>query len=110
QFERTLEYVKQRRAFGRAVGSFQHNRFVLAELATKLDATQAFVDRCIEQHVAGRLSAVDAAKVKWWTAEVQNDVIDACVQLHGGYGYMLEYDVARAWADARVTKIWAGTN
>lgn len=83
QLELTLEYVKQRRAFGRPVGTFQHNRFVLAELATKLDVTQAFVDRCIARQVAGRLTAVDAAKAKWWTAELQNEVIDACVQLHG---------------------------
>ena len=108
-FETTLDYVKQRRAFGRPIGSFQHSRFLLAELATELDVTQAFIDRCIELHVEHELSGVDAAKAKWWSADVQNRVIDACVQLHGGYGYMTEYAVTRAWADARVSKIWAGS-
>ena len=106
----TIGYVKERKAFGRAVGSFQHNRFLLAELVTQLDVAQAYVDRCVEAHVAGRLTAVDAAKAKWCTAEMQNRALDACVQLHGGYGYMQEYEVARAWCDARVTTIWAGSN
>jgi long-chain-acyl-CoA dehydrogenase len=106
----TLEYVKERRAFGQAIGSFQNSRFTLAELDTELDVAQVYVDRCVEAHVGGELSAVDAAKAKWWTAEVQNKAIDACLQLHGGYGYMEEYRVGRAWADARVTKIYAGTN
>jgi alkylation response protein AidB-like acyl-CoA dehydrogenase len=106
----TLEYVKERRAFGKPIGTFQHNRFLIAELATELDVTQAYVDRCVEAHVAGELSAVDAAKAKWWSADVQNRVIDHCVQLYGGYGYMSEYRVAQAWVDARVTKIWAGSN
>ncbi|HEY4276806.1 MAG TPA: acyl-CoA dehydrogenase family protein [Conexibacter sp.] len=110
QVEATLAYVRERHAFGRPVGSFQANRFLLAEIVTELDVTRAYVDRCVEAHVAGRLGPVDAAKAKWWAAEVQNRVIDACVQLHGGYGYMDEYEVARAWADARVTKVWAGTN
>ena len=106
----TIEYVKERKAFGQSVGSFQHNKFKVAELVTQVDVTQAFVDACVLQHCAGELSAVDAAKAKWWTAQVQNDVLDECVQLHGGYGYMNEYRVARAWRDARVTKIWAGSN
>jgi len=106
----TLDYVRERRAFGQPVGSFQANRFLLAELVTMVDVTQAYVDRCLEAHIAGELDAVDTAKLKWWTADVQNKVADACVQLFGGYGYMQEYDVARAWADARVTKIWAGSN
>jgi alkylation response protein AidB-like acyl-CoA dehydrogenase len=110
QLGATLAYVKDRRAFGRAIGSFQHNRFRLAEIATALDVARTWVDRCVEAHVAGTLSAVDAAKAKYWSAEVQNDAIDGCVQLHGGYGYMREYAVARAWADARVTRIWAGTD
>jgi alkylation response protein AidB-like acyl-CoA dehydrogenase len=108
--ELTLDYVRERRAFGRPVGTFQHNRFLLAELVTELDVAQAYVDRCVQAHVASELSPVDAAKAKWWTSEVQNRVIDGCVQLHGGYGYMQEYEVARAWCDARVTKIWAGSN
>lgn len=106
----TLEYVKNRQAFGQPVGSFQYNKFTLAELVTTVEVSQAFVDRCVLAHVAGELTAVDAAKAKWWTAQVQNDVLDACVQLHGGYGFMNEYRVARAWRDARVTKIWAGSN
>jgi alkylation response protein AidB-like acyl-CoA dehydrogenase len=108
--EVTLAYARDRRAFGRPIGTFQHSRFLLAELVTQLDVAQTFVDRCVELHVASALSAVDAAKAKWWSAEVQNQVIDACVQLHGGYGYMSEYEVARAWTDARVSKIWAGSN
>ena len=106
----TIEYIKERKAFGQPVGSFQHNKFKVAELVTQIDVTQAFVDACVMQHCAGELSAVDAAKAKWWSAQVQNDVLDECVQLHGGYGYMNEYRVARAWRDARVTKIWAGSN
>lgn len=108
--EETLDYVKQRKAFGQAVGSFQHNKFLLAELVTQIEVSQAFVDQCVMAFVDGELSAVDAAKAKWWSAQVQNDVLDACVQLYGGYGYMNEYRVARAWRDARVTKIWAGSN
>ncbi|WP_168703266.1 acyl-CoA dehydrogenase family protein [Gordonia paraffinivorans] len=108
--EETLEYCADRTAFGRPIGMFQHNRFRLAELVTTVDVTQTFVDQCVALHADRRLSAVDAAKAKWWSSQVQNDVIDACLQLHGGYGYMNEYRVARAWRDARVTKIWAGSN
>jgi len=106
----TLDYVRERKAFGQAIGSFQHNKFLLAELQTKVEVTQAYIDDCVEAHAEHRLTAVDAAKAKWWSAEIQNDVLDHCVQLHGGYGYMSEYRVARAWQDARVTKIWAGSN
>ena len=106
----TIEYTKERKAFGQAIGSFQHNKFKIAELVTAIEVAQAYVDDCIEAHAEGRLSAVDAAKAKWWSAQVQNDVLDQCVQLYGGYGYMNEYRVARAWRDARVTKIWAGSN
>ncbi|HVW47034.1 MAG TPA: acyl-CoA dehydrogenase family protein [Solirubrobacterales bacterium] len=106
----TLTYVRERRAFGRPIGTFQNSRFALAEASTAIDVAFAFADRCLAEHVAGRLDPIDAAKAKWWSAEVQNQVIDTCVQLHGGYGYMEEYDVARAWTDARVTKVWAGSN
>jgi len=106
----TIAYTKERKAFGQPIGSFQHNKFKIAELVTKLEVTQAYVDDCVEAHAAGKLTAVDAAKAKWWSAQVQNDVLDECVQLYGGYGYMNEYRVARAWRDARVTKIWAGSN
>ncbi len=108
--EETLHYVKERKAFGQPIGSFQANKFLLAELVTRVEVTTAYLDRCLGAHIAGGLSAVDAAKAKWWSAEVQNAVLDACVQLHGGYGYMQDYRVARAWQDARVTKIWAGSN
>ena len=106
----TLEYVKSRQAFGQPIGSFQYNKFTLAEMVTQVEVTQAFVDQCVTAHVNRELTAVDAAKAKWWTAQVQNDVLDSCVQLYGGYGFMNEYRVARAWRDARVTKIWAGSN
>jgi alkylation response protein AidB-like acyl-CoA dehydrogenase len=108
--DETLAYARDRQAFGQAIGTFQHNKFLLAELVTRVEVTQAYVDQCVEAHSSGALDGVDAAKAKWWTAEVQNDVLDHCVQLHGGYGYMNEYRVARAWKDARVTKIWAGSN
>jgi alkylation response protein AidB-like acyl-CoA dehydrogenase len=108
--DETLDYVKERKAFGTAIGSFQANKFTLAELQTLADVSQAFVDQCVMEAVQGTLTAVDAAKAKWWSAQAQNDILDACVQLWGGYGYMTEYRVARAWADARVAKIWAGSN
>lgn len=106
----TLEYVSDRTAFGSSIGKFQHNAFRLAELVTQLDVTQAFVDQCVLQHSRGELDATTAAKAKLWTSELQGVVLDACVQLHGGYGFMRETWVARAWVDARVTRIWAGSN
>ena len=108
--DETLVYAKERKAFGQGIGSFQHNKFLLAELFTQVDVTQAYVDQCVEAHDAGELTSTDAAKAKWWTSQVQNDVLDHCVQIHGGYGFMNEYRVARAWRDARVSKIWAGSN
>jgi len=108
--EETLQYAKDRKAFGQGVGSFQHNKFLLAELVTQADVTQAYVDQCVMAHAAGELTPIDAAKAKWWTSQVQNEILDHCVQLHGGYGFMNEYRVARAWRDARVSKIWAGSN
>jgi alkylation response protein AidB-like acyl-CoA dehydrogenase len=106
----TLEYSKERKAFGQGVGSFQHNKFLIAEMFTQVDVTQAYVDQCVVAHDRKELTAIDAAKAKWWTSQVQNEILDHCVQLHGGYGYMNEYRVARAWRDARVSKIWAGSN
>jgi len=106
----TIAYTKQRSAFGQPIGTFQHNKFKIVELVTAVEVAQSYVDACVVAHVAGELTAVDAAKAKWWTAQVQNDVLDVCVQLHGGYGFMNEYRVARAWRDARVTPIWAGSN
>ncbi len=108
--DETLAYTKDRKAFGQSIGAFQHNKFLLADLFTRVEVTQAYVDQCVLAHTKGELTPIDAAKAKWWTAEVQNAVLDHCVQLHGGYGFMNEYRVARAWRDARVTKIWAGSN
>jgi alkylation response protein AidB-like acyl-CoA dehydrogenase len=107
-FEQTAAYVRERKAFGTSIGSFQNSRFVLAEISTEIDVAQAFVDRCVRALSAGDLTAVDAAKAKWWCTELQGRVVDRCVQLHGGYGYMLEYPIARAYADARVTRIYGG--
>ena len=108
--ELTLDYAKQRQAFGRPIGSFQHNRFLLAELVTETTVARAFLDECIRRHNAGRLSVPDAAMAKWWTTELQNKVADRCLQLHGGYGYMTEYPVSKAWLDGRVQSIYGGTN
>jgi alkylation response protein AidB-like acyl-CoA dehydrogenase len=107
--EMTLAYVKDRKAFGQPVGTFQNSRFVLAEIATELDVAQHYVDDCVRALNDGELTAVDAAKAKWWTTELQGRAIDRCLQLHGGYGFMNEYPVARAYADARVTRIYGGT-
>ncbi|SCL33301.1 Acyl-CoA dehydrogenase [Micromonospora pallida] len=105
----TLDYARGREAFGRTIGSFQHNRFLLAELDTEVTIARTFVNHCIAEFNAGRLTVVDAAKAKWWTTELQNRVADRCLQLHGGYGYMLEYPVAKAWLDGRVQTIYGGT-
>jgi alkylation response protein AidB-like acyl-CoA dehydrogenase len=106
----TLEYVRERRAFGQPIGSFQNSRFRMAELRGELDIAWAYVDRSIRALNAGELTAEDAASAKWWCTELQGRALDVCVQLHGGYGYVSEYPVARAWADARVTRIYGGTN
>jgi alkylation response protein AidB-like acyl-CoA dehydrogenase len=106
----TVEYVRGRKAFGVPIGSFQNTRFELAEMRTEIDVGQAYVDRCVEALNAGELSAEDAAGAKWWCTELQGRVVDRCLQLHGGYGYMLEYPIARAYADARVTRIYGGSN
>ena len=105
----TLEYVKGRKAFGQPVGTFQNSRFVLAELATEVEVAQAFVDRCVVGLNDNSLTAEEAAMAKWWCTELQNRAVDRCLQLHGGYGYMLEYPIARAYADARITTIYGGT-
>jgi len=108
-FAQTCEYARTRTAFGRAIGSFQNSRFTLAELATELEIARTYLDRCVIEHDAGDLSAADAAKAKWWCTELSNRVIDRCLQLHGGYGYMNEYPVARAWRDSRVNTLFGGT-
>jgi alkylation response protein AidB-like acyl-CoA dehydrogenase len=107
--ERTVEYCKTRTAFGRPIGSFQNSRFVLAELATEVEIARVYLDKAISEHNEGRFSVTDAAMAKWWTTEMQKRVVDACVQLHGGYGYMLEYPVAKAYIDSRVQTIYGGT-
>jgi len=108
-FATTLAFCKERHAFGRPIGKFQHNRFVLAEIATELAVARAFTDKAVLEHNAGSLSVADAAMVKWWDTELCNRVVDRCVQLHGGYGYMREYPVARAFTDSRVQTIFGGT-
>ena len=110
-FAETLDYIKQRTAFGQSIGVFPAQQVQGRPRCTpRLEVTQAFVDTCVRAHARQELTAEEAAMAKWWTAQVQNDVLDDCVQLHGGYGYMNEYRVARAWKDARVNKIWAGSN
>jgi acyl-CoA dehydrogenase len=106
----TLDYVKQRQAFGQALFDFQNTRFTLAECATTAHVARVFLDSCIERHLAGGLDATTAAMAKWWLTEQQVTVVDRCVQLHGGYGYMREYLIARMYADARVQKIYGGSN
>ena len=108
-FDLSLAYARERQAFGAPIGSFQHNRFVLAEMKTEIDVAQAYVDRLLLAHLDGNLTAVDAAQAKWWTTELLQRVVTRGVQLHGGYGYMVEYPIARAFVDARITTIYAGT-
>ncbi|MEM6702740.1 MAG: acyl-CoA dehydrogenase family protein [Acidobacteriota bacterium] len=108
-FELGLEYAKQREAFGQPIGKFQHNRFLLAELKTELEIAQVYIDRQIEALNEGTLTAEDAAMSKWWCTELQTKVADRCLQLHGGYGYMMEYPIAEAFLDARVQTIYGGT-
>jgi alkylation response protein AidB-like acyl-CoA dehydrogenase len=105
----TLDYCKQRQAFGQPIGSFQNSRFKLAEMATEVEVTQSFVDRCIEALDQGQLTVEEAAMAKWWATELQKRTVDTCVQLHGGYGYMAEQPIARMYADARITTIYGGT-
>jgi len=105
----TLDYTKERKAFGQSISQFQNSKFLLAELATEVQIAQVYVDRCIELHCEAKLSAEQAAAAKYWCTELQNKVVDRCLQLHGGYGYMREYPIARAWADSRIQTIYGGT-
>jgi alkylation response protein AidB-like acyl-CoA dehydrogenase len=107
--EWTIPYVHDRHAFGQPIASFQNTRFVLAECATEVEIGQAFIDRCVVALNRGELTAADAAMAKWWSTELQQRVVDQCLQLHGGYGYMAESPIARAYLDARVTRIYGGT-
>jgi alkylation response protein AidB-like acyl-CoA dehydrogenase len=106
----TLEYVRERKAFGQPIGSFQASRFTLAELRSEVDVARVYIDRCAQALNDGELTPEDAAAAKWWCTDLQGRVVDRCLQLFGGYGYMLEYPIARAFADARVTRIYGGAN
>jgi alkylation response protein AidB-like acyl-CoA dehydrogenase len=108
-WRQTVQYAKDRKAFGQPIGSFQHNRFLLAEMDTELDVSEQYIDRCLQGVVDGDLTAVEAAKAKWWCTETAKKIIDGCVQLHGGYGYMMEYRVARDYVDSRIQTIFGGT-
>jgi alkylation response protein AidB-like acyl-CoA dehydrogenase len=105
----TLDYVKERKAFGKPIGSFQNSRFVLAELETEARIAQVFVDESITQHNRGDLTVADAAMGKWWTTELQKKTVDQCLQLHGGYGFMSEYPISKAYLDTRIQTIYGGT-
>jgi alkylation response protein AidB-like acyl-CoA dehydrogenase len=109
-FDVTLEYAKTRVAFGQPIGQFQANRFALADLKAKIDVMQVYVDRCIEALVAGELTADEAAQAKLWVTETEWEVLDRCLQLHGGYGYVNEYEIARLWRDGRVQRLYGGTS
>jgi Acyl-CoA dehydrogenases len=108
--QETLRYVQDRKAFGTSVASFQNTKFVLADIATEIDVAQAYVDRCVDRLNAGELTPADASKAKYHCTELQGRVIDRCLQLHGGYGYMTEYPISRRYADARITRIYGGTS
>jgi alkylation response protein AidB-like acyl-CoA dehydrogenase len=107
--EMCIAYAREREAFGRPIGKFQHNRFLLAEMATEARVARAFLDDCLRRHLAKELTAVDAAMIKWWTTELQNKLVNQGVQLHGGYGYMMEYPIAKAYVDSRISTIYGGT-
>jgi acyl-CoA dehydrogenase len=106
----TIAYCKERQAFGRPIAKFQNTQFELVECATKVQIARVFVDEVVRQHVAGKHLISECSMAKWWVSDTAQEVIDRCLQLFGGYGYMLEYPVARAFMDARVQRIYAGTN
>ncbi len=108
-YELCLDYAKTREAFGKPIGKFQHNRFLIAEMATEARIVQTFVDDCIRKHLTGDLDSVGASMAKWWATELQNSMVNRGVQLHGGYGFMLEYPIARAYLDSRISTIYGGT-
>ncbi len=108
--ERTIDYCKEREAFGGPLTQFQNTRFKLAECKTKTTVARAFLDECIGEHLRGELTVEKAAMAKYWLTDTQGEVLDECVQLHGGYGFMQEYAIAEMWADARVQRIYGGTN
>ena len=107
---KTIDYCRERQAFGKSIIEFQNTRFKLAECKTNTVVARSFLDNCIAAHLKGELSVETAAMAKYWTTDLQGKVLDECVQLHGGYGFMMEYDVAEMWTDARVQRIYGGTN
>ena len=108
--EQTVAYTRERKAFGQEIIKFQNTRFKLAELKTEVQIGRVFIDRCIELILENKLDPATASMAKYWASDLQFKVLDECVQLHGGYGYMWEYPITRAWADARVQRIYGGTN
>ena len=108
-YQWTRDYVFERKAFGKPIGDLQNTRFALAEMLTEIEVTESHIDRCVLALNAGELTAVDASKGKWWASELQKRVVDRCVQLHGGYGYMMEYPIGRAYVDSRIQTIYGGT-
>jgi alkylation response protein AidB-like acyl-CoA dehydrogenase len=108
-YEMCREYATTREAFGRPIGKLQHNRFLVAEMATETAVARAFLDQCVRKHLDGQLTTVDAAMAKWWCTELQNKLVNQGVQLHGGYGYMTEYPIAKAYLDSRISTIYGGT-
>jgi alkylation response protein AidB-like acyl-CoA dehydrogenase len=109
-FDITVDYVRERKAFGKAVVEFQNTRYKLADLKADLSVGWAYIDQCLAQHVRGELNTFDASTAKLWCTEMHGRVVDACVQLHGGYGFMREYEICRLYADARVQRIYGGTS
>ncbi len=107
--EMCLDYAKTREAFGKPIGKFQHNRFLIAEMSTEVRVARAFLNECLGKHLEGKLDAVDASMAKWWSTELQNKLVNQGVQLHGGYGYMMEFPIARAYLDSRISTIYGGT-
>ncbi|MCK9904940.1 hypothetical protein MXD63_33545 [Frankia sp. Cpl3] len=105
----TIDYIKERRAFGKSIAEFQNSQFAIAEMVTELEVTQAYVDDAVLRLNRGELSAVDAATAKWWATEMHKRTADRCLQLFGGHGYILEYPIVRAFADTRITTIFGGT-
>ncbi|QGK71228.1 acyl-CoA dehydrogenase [Allosaccharopolyspora coralli] len=105
----TKDYCRERTAFGRPIGKFQNTRFEIAEMETEVQIGRVFVDRCVSEHLRGELSVPEAAMAKWWLSEMNKRVVDRCLQLHGGYGYMTEYPVAKAYLDSRVQTLYGGT-
>ena len=109
-FEETVKYVQERKAFGKRIMDLQNTRFKLAEAKTKAEVLRSFVNDCVARLIDGKLDAATASMAKYWGSQVQNEVMDECLQLHGGYGYILDYPIARMYADARVQKIYGGSN